>query len=339
MFQEKRIFLSFIFILLCSCGELQNTDKENQLRENTTTEEVCFTKNGSTSNLEAIFDCDGNKLSDTEANSQEVNWIKPSYYKEAHKRMNGVGRLSGCTASLVDTETKVAASPAYLITNGHCLGKQGFLPSDKAVFNETSPSVMIFSYYFDFPQNIARKNYKVKNVPYASMSETDVALIELDGVTFQELREKEITAYKLAKTTPKSGTKIENIGIPMSGLKEITLRQSLCTLGDEVSILEGPFSFPTSRRLKCSILPGSSGSPVFDDKTKEIIGVMNTTVNDSSSGIDDCAINKPCEVDSNNSRTVNTETNYMQTTSFLAKCFTDKGVFDKNLDSCQLKGI
>jgi V8-like Glu-specific endopeptidase len=198
---------------------------------------------------------------------------------------------------------------------------------------------MIFSYYFDFPQNITKTSYRVKNVSYASMSNTDVALIELDGITLQELQEKEITAYKLAKTIPQSGTKIENIGIPMSGLNEITLRQSLCTLGEEVSILEGPFSFPTSRRLKCSILPGSSGSPIFDEKTKEIIGVMNTTVNDNSSGMEDCAINRPCEVDSKNSRTMNTETNYMQTTSFLAKCFTDKGVFDKNLDSCKLKGI
>lgn len=338
MFNQKKILLSFIFILFCSCGKIQNTDKENQLGGSTDSSEICLT-NENTSSLTAIFDCDGNKLKDTEANSQDVAWIKPSYYKEAHKRMNGVGRFSGCTASLLDTETKVTASPAYLITNGHCLGTQGFLPSDKAVFNETSPSVMTFSYYYDFPQDISRTNYSVKNVPYASMSETDVAIIELDDVTLQELQAQGITAYKLAKTTPQSGTKIENIGIPMSGLKEITLRQSLCTLGNEVSILEGPFSFPTSRRLKCSILPGSSGSPVFDNKTKEIIGVMNTTVNDSSSGKDDCAINRPCEVDSNNSRTVDTKTNYMQTTSFLSNCFTEKGVFDRNLNSCQLKGI
>ena len=291
MFKQKKRLLSFGFILLCSCGEPQNTDKENI--ENTESSEVCLTKNGSTSNLKAIFNCNGKKLSDTEANSKDVAWIKPSYYEEAHKRMNGVGHLGGCTASLIDTETKVTASPAYLVTNGHCLGKQGFLPSDKAVFNEDSPSIMIFSYYFDFPQNSARTNYKVKNVPYASMSNTDVALIELDGITLQELQEKKITAYKLAKTTPQSGTKIENIGIPMSGLNEITLRQSLCTLGEQVSILEGPFSFPTSRRLKCSILPGSSGSPIFDEKTKEIIGVMNTTVNDNSSGREDCAINRP----------------------------------------------
>lgn len=338
MLKKKYFVFSLAPILLFSCGKLDNSKEENPLTGETPLTNVCLVGGGSGYNLEALFDCNGNKLSDNKANSENVAWIKPSYYEKEHERMNGVGRFSGCTASLVDTDTESESSPAYLLTNGHCLGTLGYLPSDTAVFDVTSPSTMIFSYYYDFPDNITRTKYKVKNVPYASMSETDAAIIELEGVTLQELQDEGVTAYKLAKQAPAAGTRVENIGVPMTGIIDVALRQSLCTLGDVVSILEGPFSFPTSRRLKCSILPGSSGSPVFHYRTKEIIGVMNTTVNDSSLGTDACSINRPCEIGENNERTVNTKTNYMQTTSFLASCFTDAGVFDRDLDSCRLKG-
>lgn len=320
-----------MYFLVVSCGE---DKKEDDILAVST--EPCSLALRSSA-LKALFDCDGKKVKDNEANSSEVSWIKLSHSVEAHKKYNGVGKYGGCTGTLVDTDTKVSSSPAYILTNGHCLGN--LLPGKGVLFDSTvSTSSMTFDYYYDFEDKTKRQVYPTKIVRYATMDSTDVALIELEGVTLQELKSKGLTAYKLSKELPKVGQVIENIGIPASGIDDVALRHSICKVFGEARIKEGVYDFKNSYQLKCNVLGGSSGSSVFDYKTKEIIAVVNTTVNDSSEGQADCSLNRPCEYTGDSDKVfINTETNYMQSVSFLTSCFTSEGVFERTLDACSLK--
>lgn len=334
--------LQIVFIFFISCG-FSPPPEEN--RKNLIKEEPCLNSSNSSS-LKAIFDCDGNKLPDKDANSKEVNWIKLSSKNEKHKKFNGVGRYGGCTGSLIDTQTGESSSPAYILTNGHCISyNRGLLPADGAFFDLGQTRAMTFDYYYDFEPIRDRKSYKTKNVLYATMDSTDIALVELEGVTLQELKILGINAYEISASIPEENKEIINVGIPATGLDEVVLRYSLCKRKERVPILEGGYKFPNAYQLKCNVLSGSSGSPVFipeendDSSIRKIAWLVNTTVNDSSEGQNPCSLNRPCEVDDNGIKTVNTKINYMQGVSFLSSCFDDKGIFDKNLSSCKLVGV
>lgn len=322
-----------VLLLLVACGE------DTFEPEDPSVPQACSVGSSKNATLSAVFDCDGNKLRDVEASSEKVSWIKPSYLEPSHRWLGGVAKLPGCTGSLIEPEGATEDSPAYIITNGHCVQVNGsYPPSEGHVLNQPYVAQVQFFQFFDIPFNALRPTFTSKILNYASMDGTDVALLQLeDFATLGLLKQAGITAYKLSKTKPKVGQKIETAGMPAIHVDEVVLRQSVCHVEEEVHLLEGPFEFEEAYQMKCNVLSGSSGSSVFDFETKEIVGLVNTTVNDNSEGLESCAINRPCEVGTNDSKTVDTEANYMQPIAFLVDCFTDKGVFDTSLDNCKLK--
>ena len=342
------LFTLFIIGLFVSCGNPQNSqnepdntsetptdteDTEDQSEITEKTEAPCQTG----LSLTALFDCENNKISDNNTDSPDISWALPSSRKEGDKRFSGIGRFGSCTASLLEAGTVTnEETPAYVLTNGHCIRYQGgLLPGEGKFFNLESTRSMIFGYYHD-SESLSRLNYEADSVLYASMDETDIALIKLKGVTLEELKSLGLETYQISSKIPAINTAVENIGLPASGLSQVILRWSRCLLEEQLSLREGVYRFTNSYALKCNVLGGSSGSAVFDEETKEIVGLINTTVNDSSEGSSDCSLNRPCEVNEDEEVQVNTMRNYMQPTKYLSGCFTENGVFDKDLDSCSL---
>ena len=327
----KLSLILFSFIMTACGGGKNNGGNEEENKG------LCTIPKTKSSSLKALFDCNGNKLKDTDGKSNKVSWETPSFFKEEDKWLNGIGYFRGCTASLIDPGEDSDSSPAYLITNGHCIRYLGgFLPSDKYILDESYQSEIIFDQYYDVTDESLRPEYPTSILRYGSMHGTDIAIVELAGVSLGDLKKQGITAYKLAKNLPTKGSKIETIGIPGAFVSEVVLRHSICHMGGEVNVKEGPFEFEESYELKCNVLPGSSGSPVFNFKTKEIISLINTTVNDGTENQEPCTLNRPCER-KNGEITVDPLTNYMQPTTFLHSCFTAQGVFDRTLENCKLK--
>ena len=281
--------------------------------------------------LTAIYDEDGNKIPDSQVNTNQVYWTVLT--SESHGAYSGVGRYGGCTGTLIETGGD-SSSPAYVLTNGHCVGT-GLLSAQGVTIDQVANSSkkMYFNYYLE---NGADEYLPIDNktIKFASMDGTDVAVVELDA-TLGELKDQGITAFQISSTKPSLCTQARNVGVPLTGVssQNIGLRLSDCFIGDEVSLNEGPYRFVESIRHRCSIVGGNSGSPIFNKATGSIIGVVNTAVNDDAASSNDCVLNKPCEVSSSGEKTVESEENYGQYVDFLAGCFSD-GIFDIDLSSC-----
>ena len=283
--------------------------------------------------LSAIYDQAGNKIPDSQVNSDDVDWtvLTPA----SHSAYSGVGRYGNCSAALIETEGGSGA-PAYVLTNGHCVGA-GLLSANGVTIDEEAngQKKMYFKYYVENGE----EDYLVvdnKTIKFASMDGTDVALVELD-TTLGELKSQGITAFKISASKPNLCTQARNVGVPLSGVDStsVGLRLSDCYIGDEVSLNEGDYRFSESIRHRCSIVGGNSGSPIFNRQDGTIIGVVNTAVNDNADGLEDCSLNKPCELASGGTVAVEPKENYGQYVDFLAACFSD-GVFDLNLSSCEI---
>lgn len=296
----------------------------------------CYTVPATSSlNLSTIFDRSGFKLPDSDVNSAEVNWLILNGDK--HSFFNGVGRYGNCTGTLIDS-SELATAPAYVITNGHCVSTS--LISESGVLlnqPEDSSKRMIFHYYKGFTSETV-EIVRNKEITFASMDQTDAAIVELN-ITLTELKAKGICPFQISSSKPATGQKVQVVGVPLTGMNASNygLRLSNCQIGETVAIREGNYSFPVSFRHRCSIVGGSSGSPVFETETYSIVGLVNTAVEDSALNNENCTLSKPCEVSSDGDISINTDDNYGQTIEYLSGCFDELGVFNHELNSCGVK--
>lgn len=282
----------------------------------------------------SIFNCQGVEIDDSKVNElSSLAWTQLN--EKDHSKYNGLGRFGGCSATLIEPKSVTNSSPAYIITNGHCIIGTD-MPPTGAKFDLEISKTMTFKYYNSTPVS-ERIVVDAKTVSYASMENTDVAIVELNS-SLSALKSQGITAFKFATIPAKKGDKIKLIGVPQSGVNQdnLGLYGSSCTLGDTVALKEGQYSFNKSIRYQgCSMVGGNSGSSLLSFETNEIIGVNNTTATDADSSKSDCSLNRPCEVENNNK--VNEGYNYGQSTHFVSLCFNSDGVFDTTQQECSIQ--
>ena len=283
-----------------------------------------------------LYDCDVNKLSDKTAFSDpdRIAWITVE-----DERYSGIGRYGGCTASVVETFSSNSQAPAYVLTNGHCLSPMA--PYDDYWTDDTRyvSKSMSFSKTFNYSNNFSEfHTFATKKIAFATMNQTDVALIELD-VTLNELKSLGIRSYPIAKQAPRVGLRVELVGIPMRYTQEDLIRKSVCTIKGQVPVKEDMYFFSKSYQHQCSMLPGSSGSPLIDHSGSEgyIVAINNTTVNDDTELQRPCSFNRPCEQKEDSEEYyTNVHINYAQPVVFISFCFNSEGYFDETLSNCQL---
>ena len=107
-----------------------------------------------------------------------------------------------------------------------------------------------------------------------------------------------LAAYRLA-APPADGATVRPVGIPVAGLDESAwvLRSATCTTGATTRLVEWEWVWDAATSSDCTgILPGSSGSPVFDaaDPTT-VVGIVNTTTIGATPG-PTCSLGAPCEI-------------------------------------------
>lgn len=286
----------------------------------------------------AIYDRAGNKLPDTESNSREVNW-EPLSIATAGKR-NGVGVVrinrSWCSGTLI-AQPGSANDPkasAYVVTNGHCIG--GGLPDPGEIIAGAAPRVPNYQFHLNFYRDSMNKvrRIDVKRIAYATMKSTDIAVLEL-AIPLQQLRAEGFHPIEMATTALQPGEKVENIGNPVSGMRELYMRRSTCEAGATVNFREGDFHFEGANRHRCSIMGGSSGSPLISLETGRLVAVVNTAVDDEPGEV--CSLDHPCEVAADGTITMLPQENYAQRTFAIPSCFDPMGAFDLSLTGCQLE--
>ncbi|MBF6042499.1 trypsin-like peptidase domain-containing protein [Pseudomonas sp. P154a] len=243
----------------------------------------------------------------------------------------GIGRLeingARCTATLLDTRDELASppTPAYVLTAGHCIElTNGNIVTDKPV-----SGTMQFNFFADIP---GFKSYPLKAVVWRSMQGVDLAIVELE-VSLQKLIDEGIQPLKLARDTPANDTDVLIVGAP-TGFEDVTLRMAACTLQPALEIVEGAWVWRNTFMTRCQdIRGGSSGSPLLDRYTNEIVGVIGTGNFDDS--IIPCRDHAPCTPVGNVYLAVPGNV-YGNPTAFLNGCFLQGRIAKNPPSSCQL---
>jgi len=170
----------------------------------------------------------------------------------------------------------------------------------------------------------------VRRVVWASMANTDVAVLEL-GATVGELRERGLTPLVL-------GDRVEEElvvrGVPVSGTpaEDQYLREAACRFDGVYNLIEFVWTFRHFLRHDCAdIRGGSSGSPVMNRRTGEVVGVMSTTVEGESP----CYLGTPCVVGGEQPEVL--PGNYSAPVWGWDVCFAADGRFDPEATGCPLE--
>ncbi|QXT63172.1 trypsin-like serine peptidase [Tessaracoccus palaemonis] len=235
---------------------------------------------------------------------------------------------SNCSGTLIDTGA--TAGPAYVLTNGHCIGDVGRSPQT------TTHELDWFgtAEFLAAEGNLdATLSVDVVKLEYSTMRHTDTGIVRLDA-TLGELEDLGIRPVKIADAEPLAGQDVVNVGVPVQDLdqEEWVLRRGDCTLGAQHTLIEGRWLWFDAWSNDCpGIIQGSSGSPVLsvdtDGNPTGVVAMINTTTwGGTAANGGACSMNHPCEVTADGASMVE-ETSYAQSVAGLGKCFDDAGVF------------
>ncbi|MBW8482845.1 S1 family peptidase [Actinomadura parmotrematis] len=225
----------------------------------------------------------------------------------------GTVALDNCSGALVRGPHAADGDAALVLTNGHCL--EGGMPPAGAVVADR-PSARAFR-LLDAAGTRTVATLRATRLVYATMTGTDVALYRL-GVSYGAVRHRYgIAALPLAVRPPSAGTAIRIA----SGYWRKAYR---CRIDGIVHRLrEGEWTWSNAIRYgpACATVHGTSGAPIVDEATGEVVGVNNTGNDDGER----CTLNNPCEVDERGAVTVRRGVNYGEQTAPLARCLGGDG--------------
>ncbi|MFC9326719.1 serine protease [Kitasatospora sp. NPDC057015] len=235
----------------------------------------------------------------------------------------GTVALSNCSGSLVRLPGSAAGDPALVLSNGHCLESGMPGPGEVVVNQASSRTFSLLS-----ASGAKLGTLRASKVVYGTMTDTDVSLYQLN-TTYSAIQSRYgIAPLTIAATHPAQGTSIKVV----SGYwKKI---YSCSVDGFVYRLKEGEWTFKDSVRYtsSCNTIGGTSGSPVVNAATGEVVAVNNTGNEDGES----CTVNNPCEVDQNGTVTVHQGINYAQETYGIPACFAAGNRLDLTRAGCTL---
>lgn len=248
-------------------------------------------------------------------------------------RFSAVARFGNCTASAIRFEGSTGASPAYVLTAGHCLDLSA---TDVIVNRADATRTAAFRYRVDVPA-ANRVSFRSRRILYSTMKGVDFALIELDA-SQQSLTDADITPLTLSGIDVSGGEQAQWAGVPSNSIPsdEIFLRTSSCTVSGIADLVEWRWLWRNMLRHDCSdIFGGASGSPLISTQSGLVIGVITTgNVGYHERGGDfECWRDNPCEV-TDGGYIYHPETSYAAPVSTLAGCHDSNGVFSLTAPSC-----
>ncbi len=235
----------------------------------------------------------------------------------------GTVSLSNCSGSVVRMPDSAADDPALVLTNGHCL-ESGFPAPGQVLVDRAS------SRGFGLLNSSGSKvaTLRAERLVYATMTDTDAAVYRL-GTTYAQIKSAYgIDPLTLSATRPATGTAISVV----SGYWK---RIYNCSVdGFAYRMKEGGWTWKDSVRYTsaCNTIGGTSGSPVVDDATGQVVAVNNTGNEDGER----CTVNNPCEIDENGQVTVRPGINYAQQTHAFPACFGADNRLDLSASGCSL---
>lgn len=255
----------------------------------------------------------------TNASAAEPQPAKPA----AAPDFAGTVALSNCSGSLVKMPDSKAGDPGLVLTNGHCREAGMPEPGQVVVDEDVKRSFTLLNASGGDAGTLTSTK-----ISYATMTDTDISLYELDSTYEQIKADTGIDALEVDGAHPTKGNAITVV----SGYWKETYSCSIDAFVPELR--EDGWSMKDSLRYtgECDTKGGTSGSPVIDDASGKVTGINNTR---NENG-EECTLNNPCEVDENGKVTVHEGTAYGQETYTLTKCVGAGNKVDLSLPDCKL---
>jgi V8-like Glu-specific endopeptidase len=235
----------------------------------------------------------------------------------------GTVALDDCSGSVISFAGSSPSDPALVLTNGHCL--ETGMPDPGRVITD-QPSSRTFTLLDASGDGVG--TLQASKVAYATMTNTDVTIYQLTNSYADIENTYGISPLVMSSSHPASGASIEVV----SGYWQTTYS---CSIDGFVNQLhEGSWVWLDSVRYtsSCNTIGGTSGSPVIDTSTGQVVAVNNTGNENGES----CTVDNPCEVDANGNITVHQGTNYAEETYDIPACFGPGNQLDLTQPGCGL---
>lgn len=253
---------------------------------------------------------------------------------EAATAFSGVATINSCSGAVVQLDGMAETARALVLTNGHCIAmkrsskKSSYLAPGESLYGRSFGEEVESLDIRIFDGQRSGAPVLAKELIFASMSVTDVAIIELEK-TFAELRmEYGVEPFRLSSAPVADGQLFSVYAAWFSRLqacsirKRVNLREGLYTTENALELTEG-----------CSFYPGFSGAPIFFGRS--VIGLANTHFDQNHENAN-CDLHKPCEVETN--LVGRDGQSYGVQTDFIYSCFDQKTKrLDFSLTGCKFR--
>lgn len=232
---------------------------------------------------------------------------------------SGQASPSGCSGSVVSFGQADTAK-AVLMTNAHCVGMLSVPPD--TIFRDRPYSTNV-RLYQDRTRSI---NVRSTRILYGTIHIYDLALVELNA-TYKELAEQGVRSRKVASAPLAVGSPI----VMASGYFRTATNCSILAIIPFIH--EDEYRNINSYKYReCDARHGTSGSPLIDAVTGEIVGI-NYTGNDDG---ERCTYNNPCEVDESGNVTVDKGAGYGDPVHQIMTCLDEQKELDLTQAGCAL---
>ncbi|MCM2424535.1 S1 family peptidase [Streptomyces sp. RKAG337] len=249
----------------------------------------------------------------------------PAHTAKAAVTVNFAGTvaLSNCSGSVVKMPTSVPTDPAIVMSNGHCLSG-GFLDPGESIVDVASSRT--FSLLNSAGTKVA--TLRATKVAYATMTDTDISLYQLNTTYAQIQSSYGIAALELSATHPVAGTAIKVVSGYWKRIYSCNIDTFVYRLHEDNWIWKDSVRYTPS----CNTIGGTSGSPVVDVATGKVVAINNTGNEDGGR----CTLDNPCEVDQNGNITVHQGINYAEETYLITQCVGAGNKINLSLPGCTL---
>jgi hypothetical protein len=244
--------------------------------------------------------------------------------------LSGIVSLDGCSGALVRFQSSRPDEKALVLTNGHCL-ESGMLKPSEVVVNRPSKQTFRLLRPLGISLTLADvlATLQASEIEYATMLNTDVAFYRVTLSYAEIKRDYGVEAHVISPKRSEPGREIAIIAGHWRKIYECTIDRFVGQLREDNYVWKDSIRYS---QPGCETRGGTSGAPIIDAQSRQIIGINNT----GSENGERCTKNNPCEVDAHNNVTAVRGAAYGQQLYQVYSCLTADHRIDINKPSCSL---